>query len=520
MAEIQHANAHGQGQVKQKFNTLTLSLFSIVLPSVWSFAATGLVIGIYAGGMPVLIWGALLVGIVLSLLVTSFAEFGSAYPSVAGCLVLATKLGGPEYGRICGFMTGGIHALASLVTPACLITAHSPFFTAMAMVMHPDWQPTKWQSFLIYQAVNIVTIFICFKGSRFLGLMATAGAFVLFALFFTCIGVIVGCADPIAPSEAVWSKVQNFTGWPNGFAFLIGVSSPLSGYGPTHWILNMAEEVKNPRRAIPIALLAQQVGSIVTLFVFFIAIGYGVGNDWDAIVGSRYPVPMAAIFEYTTRSKAGTVILLFAMVALGIVSAASYISAALRLIYGSARTGAFPFSGWLSEYDTKLQIPKNILWCIFGLNVVLGCLELGSSSAVVTLVGAAVVLFTIGYLPIFVGYILTGGRYLGNNGWFKLPRSLSLALAWFNSVSIIMQSILLCLPPSNPITAENMNWASAVAGALVIFLLSSYWVYGKSTYQPSDDLIICGEEITGEDGLESTLATEVSDKELKEKAAA
>lgn len=51
--------------------------------------------------MPVLIWGALLVGIVLSLLVASFAEFGSAYPSVAGCLVLATKLGGPKYGRIC-----------------------------------------------------------------------------------------------------------------------------------------------------------------------------------------------------------------------------------------------------------------------------------------------------------------------------------------------------------------------------------------------------------------------------------
>ncbi|KAL2692453.1 hypothetical protein Neosp_002862 [[Neocosmospora] mangrovei] len=496
MTEIQHANTHGQGQVKQKFNTLTLSLFAIVLPSVWSFAATGLVIGIYAGGMPVLIWGALLVGILLSLLVASFAEFGSAYPSVAGCLVLATKLGGPKYGRICGFMTGGIHALASLVTPACLITAHSPFFTAMAMAMHPEWQPTKWQSFLIYQTVNIITIFICFKGSRFLGLMATAGG------------------------KAVWSKVQNFTGWPNGFAFLIGVSSPLSGYGPTHWILNMAEEVKNPRRAIPIALLAQQVGSIVTLFVFFIAIGYGVGNDWDAIVGSRYPVPMAAIFEYTTHSRAGTVILLFAMVALGIVSAASYISAALRLIYGFARTGAFPFSRWLSEYDTKLQIPKNILWCIFGLNVVLGCLELGSSSAVVTLVGAAVVLFTLGYLPMFVGYILTGGRYLGNKGWFKLPRSLSLGLAWFNSVSIIMQSILLCLPPSNPITAENMNWASAVAGALIIFLLGSYWAYGKSTYEPSDDLIVCDQEITGEDVLESTLAAEVSDKELKEKAAA
>ncbi|EEU38258.1 uncharacterized protein NECHADRAFT_77044 [Fusarium vanettenii 77-13-4] len=104
-------------------------------------------------------------------------------------------------------------------------------------------------------------------------------------------------------------------------------------------------------------------------------------------------------------------------------------------------------------------------------------------------------------LPFSGWYILTGGRYLGNKGWFKLPRSLSLGLAWFNSVSIIMQFILLCLPPSNPITAENMNWASAVAGALIIFLLGSYWAYGRSAYEPSDDLIICDQEITGEDVL-------------------
>lgn len=67
----------------------------------WVFVATGLVIGIVGGGLPALIWGSLMVEIVLSLLVVSFAKFGCAYQPIAGCLFVASKLGGPKYGRIC-----------------------------------------------------------------------------------------------------------------------------------------------------------------------------------------------------------------------------------------------------------------------------------------------------------------------------------------------------------------------------------------------------------------------------------
>ncbi|KAI9151299.1 short-chain dehydrogenase [Paramyrothecium foliicola] len=161
--------------VVKKFNTFNLGLFAIILPNVLAFAATGLVIGIAGDGLPVLIWSSLFVGTILSLLVVSFAEFGSAYPSIAGCQFIASRLGGPRYGRVCGYMTGGIHALASLMTPACLIASHAPFITTIAQIMHPNYESKKWQTFLLYQATNLIITITCLKSSRGLDKVATVG---------------------------------------------------------------------------------------------------------------------------------------------------------------------------------------------------------------------------------------------------------------------------------------------------------------------------------------------------------
>ncbi|KAI6752531.1 hypothetical protein HG530_013900 [Fusarium avenaceum] len=482
-----------------RFPSNSFALFrSLTAISVWAFAATGLVIGITGGGLPTLIWGSLVVGIVLSLMVVSFAEFGSAYPSIAGCLFIASKLGGPKYGRICGYMTGGMHALASLITPACLVASHTPFITTMAQIMHPNYEPQRWHIFLLYQITNVAIMYTCFKSSRILDKVASFAGFLTFALFFAAIGAIIGCADPLASSEIVWSKIENKTGWPTGLAFLIGTASPLSGYGPTHWMLNMADEVQNPRRSIPIAMFMQQIGSVLTLFFFFIAIGYGAGSDWDAILGSPYTAPMGAVFETATRSKAGAVIFMSFMYILAIMTAASYISAACRLIYGFAKSKGFPLEKWLTHYDVKNQIPSNIALTIFFVNAILGTVELGSSTGIATLVGAATVSFTLGYLPIFIGYLLTGGEHLGRQGWFRLPRPISLALASFNIFSILAQSVVLCLPPINPITTENMNWASAVSGSLAVLLVIVYFVHGQYTYDSNADLMLSSQKDTKE----------------------
>ncbi|KAF6837662.1 hypothetical protein CMUS01_04932, partial [Colletotrichum musicola] len=115
----------------------------------------------------------------------------------------------------------------------------------------------------------------------------------------------------------------------------------------------------------------------------------------------------------------------------------------------------------------------------------------------------ATVLFSVGYIPVFVAYLATGDRHLGTKGWFRLPRHVSLGLADFNVASLILQCVMLCLPPSFPITAENMKWASAVAGSFILFLSFGFRTYGRSHHDAGEDLVIHGErplEELGESG--------------------
>ncbi len=71
-------------------------------------------------------------------------------------------------------------------------------------------------------------------------------------------------------------------------------------------------------------------------------------------------------------------------------------------------------------------------------------------------------------------------------GWFRMPRPLSLAVAAFNVFSVLAQSVVLCLPPVNPIAAENMNWASVISGFLLIVLVVLYWMYARKRYEYTD----------------------------------
>jgi choline transport protein len=86
---------------QRNFGVWTFSAQAIVLPGSWAFAATSLTIAIFSGGAPVAIWGTIAISVCLCMVVACLAEFGSAYPSAAGCTYIAYKVAGPEWGRFC-----------------------------------------------------------------------------------------------------------------------------------------------------------------------------------------------------------------------------------------------------------------------------------------------------------------------------------------------------------------------------------------------------------------------------------
>lgn len=64
--------------------------------------------------------------------------------------------------------------------------------------------------------------------------------------------------------SVVWFDFQNLTGYDSPIiCAMLGLLGPVYGFGPPHFLLNMAEDVKNPARNMPIDLAAQPIGSTI-----------------------------------------------------------------------------------------------------------------------------------------------------------------------------------------------------------------------------------------------------------------
>lgn len=93
----------------------------------------------------------------------------------------------------------------------------------------------------------------------------------------------VGRAPSYQPSSFVWTDFLNFTGWSSkGVVFFIGLTAPNYMYAAVDGAVHLAEEVANPTRIIPRALLSTWLIGFVTTFTFSIAMMYS-GQDFEAI---------------------------------------------------------------------------------------------------------------------------------------------------------------------------------------------------------------------------------------------
>ncbi|KAH7121897.1 amino acid/polyamine transporter I [Dactylonectria estremocensis] len=377
------------GELQRNFGVWTFCAQAIVLPGSWAFAATALTIAIFGGGAPVAIWGTICISACLCIVVACLAEFGSAYPSAAGCTHIASKVAGPEWGRFCGYMTGAFHCLGGVFSPPAFLVVLSQLILTCAAIFHDEYNPTRWQVFLIYQFWNVVALFVLLYGSRVLPLLSSIAFVFLAGGLFVTIGLLVGFAPVKAADEIVWFDFQNLTGFESPImCAMLGLLGPIYGFGPPHFILNMAEDVKNPARNLPIGLAAQQIGSTIMLLGFYVAAYYTV-VDYDALFQSTFPSVVGAVYLDATRNRTVSLVLLLIVLAPAFFACFSYFLANIRLLYGFARDGAVPSRAWFSKVDARRNIPINMLYVSTFINFLLGFIYLGSRAGFSIILGSS-----------------------------------------------------------------------------------------------------------------------------------
>jgi choline transport protein len=101
VADLINASGHVQ-ELDRNFNLLSAAGVGLVVGSVWPAVAGSILVAIFNGGPPGVIYEFIAVSIFYWIVAASIAELASAIPSSGGVYHWASVTPGPRWGRVVG----------------------------------------------------------------------------------------------------------------------------------------------------------------------------------------------------------------------------------------------------------------------------------------------------------------------------------------------------------------------------------------------------------------------------------
>lgn len=248
------------------------------------------------------------------------------------------------------------------------------------------------------------------------------------------------------------------------------------GYG---MVASMCEEVPNPEREVPKALVLSVLAAGITGLVYLIPILF-VLPDVSLLLSVANGQPIGLIFKTVTGSAGGGFGLLFLLLGILFFAGVGAITAASRCTYAFARDRAIPGHRIWSQVNKKLDVP---LWAILltaVVNALLSCIYFGSSAAFNSFTGVCTVCLSASYgLPVLVSVIR--GRQAVANSPFSLGK-FGIVINWITVGWIGFSTVIFCMPVALPVNASTMNYASVVFAGFAGVSVFWYAIYGRKHF--------------------------------------
>ena len=495
-AEVKLPACHNLGGVAEKVklstsdsNTSTTSSLHVELKrtfSVWSVLGVGfgltnswfgisasLITGIQSGGPMLIIYGIIIIASVSYCIGITLSEMSSAIPSAGGQYVWTRVLSPRKYSSFLAYLCGSFAWAGSIFTSASMALAIAQEVMGFWNLMHPNHTTKRWELFILYQIINaFLVIFNCY--GKLLPAIANSALYIsLFSFTVITITVLVCSRGNYNTAHFVFVEFENGTGWKSaGIAFIVGLVNPNWSFSCLDCATHLAEEVAQPERLIPIAIMGTVTIGFVTSFCYSIAMFFSV-NNLDAILNSTTGMPILDIYYQALGNKAGAICLgvLILLTACGCTVASHTWQA--RLCWSFSRDHGLPFSKYLSTIDPKLGVPLDAhLFSSFWV-AILGLLYLASSAAFNAMVTGCITFLLLSYLVptlclLFRGRnnIRHGPFWLGGFGLFA-----NIVTCFWAIFALVFYSF----PTFMPVTGGTMNYVSVVLVVYLIWALGYWW---------------------------------------------
>ncbi|KAK0939446.1 hypothetical protein LTR29_008942 [Friedmanniomyces endolithicus] len=507
VAEGDLVNSSGHVQeLDRSFGFWSVASVGILADNAWGSGGGSLVVSLYNGGGPGVMYGFIAAVFFYSTIAACLAELASAIPSSANVYHWASVTAG-RYGKVVSFYAGWWNCLAWVFGAASSSLFAGQTVIAMYSVFHPDYTPQRWHIFIAFLGTTWMALSLVLFGQRLLPKITTAMGISLMLLFFittmVCAIMPSQTGAGYASSSFVWGDFQNLTGWESsGWVFIMGLLGGAYTIGTPDGVAHMCEEIPDPKKNIPLGILAQMTTGSISTFFFYIAILYAV-TDLTAVFNTPIvALPLAAMYQQATRSTAGTFGLLLLFYIDTILNLPGGYITAGRMLWTLARDDAVPFSPWIKHVSPRWRNPFNAQ-LVCGITVtVLGALYVGNATAFTAFVGSFTIFTTFSYMAAILPHILSKRRHV-TPGPFWMPPLVAYTLGGIACSYILVFNIIYMFPYVYPVDVATMNYACVMTGGCTILLTFWYiYLWKTGTYEgPKVRLDAHNDVMTGVVGL-------------------
>ncbi|KUJ13959.1 choline transporter [Mollisia scopiformis] len=475
-----NASGHRQ-ELERNFRLINICGLGITSGNTWIALGGSIVVAIYNGGPPGVIYELIAASVAYWFIAASIAELASAMPSSGGVYHWASVTAG-KHGRVCGFFAGWWNFLAWILAIAATGQIVGAQTVSMYALFHPDFTTQRWQVFVVYLIYIWGGCLITLYLNRALPALEAVGGFLVVA---GVVITIIVCAvmphvneQPYGTNDFVWKEWQNATGYgSNGFVFCLGMLNGAFAVGTPDIISHMAEEVPKPSQNIPKAILAQFIIGFSSALLYLIALFYSI-SDLDAILDSAYLFPLTEIYYQSTGSKGGSLGLLILSFLPGLIALIGCYLTASRVFWTLARDNATPFASTFGHVNHKHRNPFNSIILCGVICTILGCIYVGNQTAFSAFVGSFVVLSTLSYLGAILPHLLSRRANI-KPGWFWMKGITGYVVNAVACLYIMAFVVIFCFPFAMPVDAESMNYTVLITGGLTVFV-GVWWVVVRS----------------------------------------
>jgi len=437
-----------------------------------------LISAIYGGGQLSIFLGWVVVCVLDECVALSLSELASRYPTSAGPYYWSFQIAKSNK-TVLSFITGWVWLIGNWTITLSVNFGFASLISATVAMYHPDFAANDWQLVLIFFAICLITLVICTFGNTFLPMVDTICA-AWTALSILIILIALSVKADVGRHSAAYTLGHydtSLSGW-GGFTFFIGLLPAAYTFSAIGMISSMAEEVRDPAIKVPKAMsLCVPVGGIAGLF-FILPICATLPPLADIITApSAQAVPY--IFNLVMGSPGGGLGLVFLVLGVTMFCSISITVAASRCTWAFARDDAIPGAKLFAIVNKRLGVPVYALILTTVVQMLLGLINLGSSSAFTAFVSVGVIALAVSYaIPIAISLLWNKRKEVSHARWncgrIIGPIVNVVALGW-----ISFEVVLFSMPTALPVTSISMNYASVVLVGFMAMAAAWYFIYAK-----------------------------------------